>query len=56
MAETVVLLCVAFVPGAPVASAASGDWPTYLVNNSRTGFNSAETTISPANVATLKVH
>jgi polyvinyl alcohol dehydrogenase (cytochrome) len=54
MADTVILLWVAFVSGAPVASAASGDWPTYLFNNSRTGFNSTEATISTANAANLK--
>ena len=37
--------------GAPLSGAgaqSSGDWPTYLNNGARTGFNSAETVITPA--------
>src|SRR5260370_36563748 len=56
VAGTVILLWIAFVSSVPIALAAAGDWPTYLFNNARTGFNSAETTITRANVANLKVH
>jgi outer membrane protein assembly factor BamB len=31
----------------------SGDWPTYLDNGARTGFNSAEAIISPATASSL---
>jgi polyvinyl alcohol dehydrogenase (cytochrome) len=53
---TAVLLWAALVAGIPVASAASGDWPTYQFDNARTGFNSDETTLSSSNVANLTVH
>ncbi len=33
-----------------------GDWITYLENNARTGFNSAETTINQTTAANLKLH
>src|SRR5437867_2274105 len=38
------------------ASGSSGDWPTYLRDNARTGFNSAETAITATTVQNLKVH
>lgn len=41
--------------GSPVAHAAAGDWPTYAFSNDRTGFNSAETIITAANAANLKL-
>ena len=38
------------------AQAASGDWPTFLFNNTRPGFNGAETIINPQTAPNLKVH
>lgn len=40
------------VPGAGAAT--SGDWPTYLSTWTRTGFNTAETTITPSTVPNLR--
>jgi outer membrane protein assembly factor BamB len=37
-------------------AAASADWPTYLMNNSRKGFNGAETIINPTTAPHLKLH
>src|SRR5438045_312204 len=42
--------------GLPLSAAqaqASGDWPTYLDNGARTGFNSAETVITPSTAPNL---
>lgn len=39
----------------PVAHAAAGDWTTYGFSNQRNGFNAAETTITAANAANLKL-
>jgi polyvinyl alcohol dehydrogenase (cytochrome) len=36
-------------------SSTNGDWPTYLENNARTGYNSAETTINATTVPNLKL-
>jgi outer membrane protein assembly factor BamB len=55
---------VAVVAGAPLSGAAaqtfsgagaraSGDWPTYLNNVARTGYNSAETAVTPATAPDL---
>src|SRR5438067_1710546 len=33
----------------------SGDWPTYLHDNGRSGFNSAETIINPTSASNLKL-
>jgi outer membrane protein assembly factor BamB len=38
------------------AQAATGDWPTFLFDNTRSGFNGAETTINPSTAPNLKVH
>src|SRR5579884_3807571 len=38
------------------AQAASGDWSTFLFDNTRSGFNPAETTINKQTAPTLKVH
>ncbi len=54
---TATVLSAGLAPSIPIASAASSsDWPTYQLNNGRAGFNSAETTITSANAANLKVH
>lgn len=38
-----------------VLHASSDDWTTYLGNNLRTGFNAAESTLTPGNVGSLKL-
>jgi polyvinyl alcohol dehydrogenase (cytochrome) len=38
------------------ARAATGDWPTFLGSNARTGYNAAENTITSSTAANLKVH
>ena len=38
------------------AHAAAGDWPTYLGNAQRSGFNSAETIINVTSAPNLKMH
>lgn len=35
--------------------AKSGDWPTYMGDNSRSGFNAAETIINPTSAHNLKL-
>src|SRR5215475_4095399 len=43
--------------GAPLSSAwaqTPGDWPTYLSSNARTGFNGAETVVTPASAPGLR--
>lgn len=50
------LLCVLFVSTTPSAQAATGDWPTYLMDNGRSGFNSSETIINPSTAPRLKLH
>lgn len=37
-------------------AAAASDWPTYLANNARTGFNGSETALNTGNVSKLKIH
>jgi outer membrane protein assembly factor BamB len=37
-------------------TASPGDWPTYLANDARTGFNSAETILNKTTISQLKVH
>jgi outer membrane protein assembly factor BamB len=41
---------------AQVQALAPGDWPTYLINEGRSGFNSAETIINPSTAPNLKLH
>src|SRR6266849_4299000 len=50
------LLSAAFNSTVPTARAASGDWPTYLQNIARSGYNSAETIINPSTAPNLKLH
>lgn len=38
------------------APAKTGDWPTFLENNARTGFNSQETIINRSTAPNLKLH
>lgn len=47
-----VSLAGAVVPG--VRAQGSGDWSAYQDGNARTGFNSAETVITPSTVSSLK--
>jgi polyvinyl alcohol dehydrogenase (cytochrome) len=51
-----VLLLAAFGGSIPTTRAASGDWPTYVFDNGRSGFNSAETIINPNTASNLKLH
>src|SRR5690348_12363952 len=47
---------IAVLAGLPLSRAAaqpSGDWPTYLDNGARTGYNAAETLITPSTAASL---
>jgi outer membrane protein assembly factor BamB len=39
-----------------VYATARGDWPTYLDNSGRQGFNVAETVINPSSASHLKLH
>jgi polyvinyl alcohol dehydrogenase (cytochrome) len=50
------LLGVIFGPTAFTALAATGDWPTFMYQDSHTGFNSSETIINPSTAPNLKVH
>src|SRR5947207_7239169 len=43
------------LPRQQAAHAASGDWPTLLANNARTGFNGVETIINPTTAPHLKL-
>jgi outer membrane protein assembly factor BamB len=43
----------AVLPLTGARAQASGDWPTYLDNGGRTGFNSAETAITPSTAPNL---
>lgn len=59
-----VLLASVIIPAATLgilshpqdAFAASGDWPTFLFNNGRTGFNGSETIINRSTASHLKIH
>jgi hypothetical protein len=53
IAGILVLLCVLFVP--ILAQAASGDWPTYVSDNGRSGFNGSETIINSLTAPNLKL-
>jgi polyvinyl alcohol dehydrogenase (cytochrome) len=43
----------AMLPLRGAQAQASGDWPTYLKNGARTGYNSAETVVTPATAPNL---
>src|SRR5258706_15891811 len=51
------MLTAAVMPG-PVVNAKikSGNWPTFLASNARTGYNGAESIINPKSAPTLKLH
>src|SRR5579863_212748 len=51
-----VVLAVAASISGSIASASTGDWSTFLENNGRTGFNSAETIINTTTAHYLKLH
>lgn len=55
LAGLLVLVAVLFSPAAFVALAASGDWPTYLSDNSHSGYNGSETVINKNSVPNLKL-
>ena len=50
------LLYTTFGPAILPAAAATGDWPTYLYENGRSSYNSAETIITTKTAAQLKLH
>lgn len=56
IAAVLVLLFAAFGSTPPPARAAAGDWPTYLMDNARHGYNSSETIINPTSAPNLKLH
>ena len=54
---TVLAICASalFAAHAKGTSSPNGDWPTYLENNARTGYNSAETAINAKTAPNLKL-
>lgn len=52
----IVLLFSMIGPTMHPAQAAAGDWPTYLMDNGRSGYNSAETIINATTAPNLKLH
>jgi outer membrane protein assembly factor BamB len=53
LAAAGVMVVVAGLPLSRAGAQASGDWPTYLNNGARTGYNSAETLITPSTAPSL---
>jgi outer membrane protein assembly factor BamB len=47
-------LLVGFGSGGMAYAQSSGDWPQFMLNNSHSSYNTAETSITPANVADLQ--
>jgi outer membrane protein assembly factor BamB len=57
--EVLLLLCIIFSVASLavyVRAQGPGDWSTYLAGNGRTGFNGAETIITPVTAPHLKLH
>jgi len=52
---SVLAVLVIRTPGS-AAFANTGDWPTFMGSNTRTGFNGAETVINPSTAPNLKKH
>src|SRR6266568_2647358 len=51
------LIAVSSIPrSARPVRAATGEWPTYLGNDARQGFNGTETIINPSTAPKLKIH
>jgi polyvinyl alcohol dehydrogenase (cytochrome) len=50
------LLLIAASISKQTSYAKSGDWPTYMGDTSRSGFNAAETMINPTSAHNLKLH
>jgi polyvinyl alcohol dehydrogenase (cytochrome) len=50
------LLIMIFGSTTLTAYAATGDWPTYLSDNGRSGYNSSETIINPTTAPNLHLH
>ena len=48
-----IIVVLAGAPLSGVGAQTSGDWPTYLNNGARTGYNSAETVVTPATAPQL---
>lgn len=55
-AGILIFICTTLGIATPRVLAASGDWPTYLSGNGRSGFNGAETTINPGSAPNLKLN
>src|SRR5690348_13760246 len=53
LAAAAVIAVLAGLPLTGAGAQASGDWPTYLDNGARTGFNGAETIITPTTAPSL---
>jgi outer membrane protein assembly factor BamB len=53
LAAAGVMVVVAGLTPSGAAAQASGDWPTYLDNGARAGYNSAETVVTPATAPNL---
>jgi polyvinyl alcohol dehydrogenase (cytochrome) len=53
LAAVGVMVVFAGLPATGAGAQASGDWPTYLDNGARTGYNSAETIITPSTAPNL---
>lgn len=53
LAAAGVMVVVVGLPLSGAGAQASGDWPIYLNNGARTGYNSAETLITPATAPSL---
>jgi outer membrane protein assembly factor BamB len=51
-------LAIGIICSAMLAAIAAGgpDWPSYQLDNGRSGYNSAETTINPTSAKNLKLH
>ena len=53
LAAVGIVVVLAGIPLSGAAAQTSGDWPTYLNNGARTGYNSAETVVTPTTARRL---
>src|ERR1700760_2777689 len=53
LAAVGIVVVLAVVPLSGGAAQSSGDWPTYLNNGARTGYNGAETVVTPTTARRL---
>jgi outer membrane protein assembly factor BamB len=49
------VISIVLIPSVLTIHAASGDWPTYMADNGRSGFNPNETIINPSTAPNLKL-